>query len=120
LLRAARDARTDEGGLIALAVAALRQDQPSWAIQVLRTYQSPDSASAAYRRALGTAYYHSGDYTAAEAQLRQSLILDNRSALSYFLLGCILSRQQRQAEAETHLRQAALLDSRFGLAAVLQ
>jgi Flp pilus assembly protein TadD len=100
-------------------VAAMRQDQPAWAVQVLRTFQAADSASAGYRRALGTAYYHAGEYAAAEVQLRQALLLDNASALSYFLLGCTLSRQQRQAEAETHLRQARLLDSRFDRAARL-
>jgi Flp pilus assembly protein TadD len=119
LLSAAQRARGDEARLISLAVTALRHDQSAWAIQVLRTFQSPETASAAYRRALATAYYHAGEYAAAETQLRQALLLDKRSALSYFLLGCTLSRQQRQSEAETHLRQAALLDPRYDRAPLL-
>jgi Flp pilus assembly protein TadD len=96
-----------------LAVTALRHNEPSWAIEVLQSLSTDQPLSAPYCRTWGTACYVAGDYAAAEQQLRQSLVLDNTSALSYFLLGCTLSRQGRRAEAEPLLQEARRLDPRY-------
>jgi tetratricopeptide (TPR) repeat protein len=96
------------------AVLALRYNESQLAVDLLQTAPAPQSPSPALLRTRGVAHYRCGDYAAAEAALEQALVLDNRSALAYFLMGCTQSRLGQKSRADAAFEQAARLDARFG------
>ncbi len=59
------------------------------------------------------ARYRMGDFAGAEEAAKRAISLDNRHALSYFLVGAALDRQGQPAQAEVYFHQAARLDSRY-------
>ncbi|HZZ73473.1 MAG TPA: tetratricopeptide repeat protein [Pirellulales bacterium] len=101
------------------ALGALQHEQAAVAIDLAQTGLEvyPDCAS--LQRVLGTAYYRTGDYPAAELVLRQSLSLDKSNPATYFLLGSVLSKLGDQAGAEQCLRHAQALDPKYGAQAPL-
>jgi tetratricopeptide (TPR) repeat protein len=99
--------------LIDAATAALGRNQPRLAIDLLSPAAKQFATSAAVQRILGVAYYRSGDYPSSQVALRQALSLDKSSALSYFLMGCTLTKLGQLEAAETHFRQAQALDPRY-------
>jgi len=101
--------------LISAAVNALRHNQPELAIELVAPDGKPIARHATIYRILGTAYYRRGDYRAARTALDQALSLDKSSPLSYFLMGCTLSKLGQNESAETYLRQARTLDPRYGV-----
>ena len=98
---------------IAAAIAALRDNQPDLAIELLRSAERRFSGSARLYRILGVAYYRLGDLQSSQVALRQALSLDKSSALSYFLMGCTLSKLGQFESAKVHLRQARTINPRY-------
>jgi tetratricopeptide (TPR) repeat protein len=98
---------------IAAAMAALRHDRPDLAVELLGSAQPRFAGSAQLHRILGVAYYRLGDYHSSQVALRQALSLDKSSALSYFLMGCTLSKLGQLELAEAHLRQAQTINPRY-------
>ncbi|MBN1396020.1 MAG: tetratricopeptide repeat protein [Pirellulales bacterium] len=98
---------------ISAAVAALRANRPALAVELLApaAERFPDSASV--HRALGAAYYRSGDYKSSQVVLRKALSLDKSNPLSYLLLGCTLAKLGQTEAAESHLRQARAMDPKY-------
>jgi Flp pilus assembly protein TadD len=68
---------------------------------------------ASVHRALGLAYYRSGDYLNAHQSLRLAIDMDKSNALSYFLLGATLRKLGRTAEADAALAEAAARDAKY-------
>lgn len=126
---------------IAAATAALRENQPQLAIELLgpalpdsfsasgsrhgrRTRSTrrepgakgrcPTGAPQAYR-VLAVAYYRLGDYRSSQVALQKALSLDNASALSYLLMGCTLAKLGQFESAEAHFRQARAINPRYAL-----
>jgi len=99
--------------LISAATAALRQNQPDLAIELLQPAAKRFAGCAALERVLGAAYYRLGDYQSSQVALQQALSLDKSSALSYFLMGCTLLKLGQRESAEAHLQQAQALDPRY-------
>ncbi len=102
-----------ESAEIEVAVEALHRGQTALAIEILEPATRREIVTARVFRTLGTAYYRTGDYSAAQETLEQALSLDNTSALSYFLLGSTLHKLGKQREAAKYLQRAAQLDPRF-------
>jgi tetratricopeptide (TPR) repeat protein len=98
---------------LSAAVDCLRANQPRLAIELLVPAAGRFPRSAAIHRALGAAYYRSGDYQSSQVALRQSLSLDNSSALSYLLMGYTLAKLGQSEAADSHIRQARRLDARY-------
>ena len=98
---------------VAAGVVALKHGHPALAVELLQPVRPGETVSAAHHRTLATAWYRLGDYAAAEAELRQALLLDKSSALSYFLMGCTLSQRGQKEAAEANFQQARTLDPRF-------
>ena len=98
---------------IAAAIAALRDNRPDLAIELLRPAERRFSGSARLYRILGVAYYRLGDLQSSQVALRQALSLDKSSALSYFLMGCTLSKLGQSESAKVHLRQARAINPRY-------
>jgi len=95
------------------ALLALRHNQPDVAVALLGPAADAFPNSLPVRRILGTAHYRLGDYRSSQAALGQALSLDKSDALSYFLMGCTLTRLGESAAAEAHFRQAAALDPTY-------
>ncbi len=74
--------------------------------------RTPDEAAALYR-VLGTAHYRRGEYATAQTALAQALLLDKSDALTYFLMGSTLAKQNEHEAAAKYFAEAAKLDSRF-------
>jgi tetratricopeptide (TPR) repeat protein len=100
---------------ISAAVAALREDQPAVAVELLTVAAKQFPKSAAIHRTLGAAHYRQGDYRASQVALQQALSLDKSSPLTYLLMGCTLRRLGQIEAAESHLRQAQTMDPRYTL-----
>ncbi len=100
---------------VSAAVAALRANRPALAIELLAPAAKRFPKSAAVHRALGAAYYRSGDYKSSQVALRQALSLDNSNPLSYLLMGCTLAKLGQKEAAEKNLRQARALDPRLNV-----
>jgi Tfp pilus assembly protein PilF len=101
--------------LIDAATAALRYNQPRLAVELLSPASRQPAASAVVHRMLGVAYYRLGDYASSQSSLRQALSLDKSSALSYFLMGCTLTKLGQPDGAEAHFHQAQALDPRYSV-----
>ena len=100
---------------ISAAVAALRQNHPEVAVELLDVAASRFPKSAAVYRVLGAACYRRTDYRAAQSALKQALLLDKGNPLSYFLMGCTLVKLGEQSAAEEFFRQARLLDPKYAV-----
>jgi tetratricopeptide (TPR) repeat protein len=100
---------------ISAAVAALRQNHPEVAVDLLEAATVLFPKSAAVYRALGTACYRRTDYRAAQSALKQALLLDKANPLSYFLLGCTLVKLGEQPAADECFRQAGRLDPKYAV-----
>jgi tetratricopeptide (TPR) repeat protein len=109
-----KHAEPDDAAItIQSATALLQSNQPAKARELLEAAKSRYSSSAPIYRTLGLACYRAGDYHAAYDALQTAVSLDNASGLSYFLMGCTLSKLGERQAAEVHFSQAAALDSRF-------
>jgi tetratricopeptide (TPR) repeat protein len=64
----------------------------------------------------GMKYYRASDFRAAEAEFRNAIRADSKSALAYNDLGATLNNQKRWDEAITILRKAIELDPAMDLA----
>jgi len=95
------------------AVDCLRANQPRLAVELLVPAAGRFPRSAAIHRALGAAYYRSGDYKSSQVALQQSLSLDKSSALSYLLMGYTLAKLGQSEAADSHIRQARQLDAKY-------
>jgi Tfp pilus assembly protein PilF len=95
---------------ISAAVTALEKDQPAMAASIARLGIAFHPASAGLHRALGAALYRKGSYPSSQVALQQSLSLDNSSALSYFLMGCVSDKLGDAEAAQAHFAHAAELD----------
>jgi tetratricopeptide (TPR) repeat protein len=100
---------------ISAAVAALRQNHPEAAVDLLEAAASRFPKSAAVYRTLGAACYRRTDYRAAQSALKQALLLDKANPLSYFLMGCTLVKLGQQPAANECFRQAGLLDPKYAV-----
>jgi tetratricopeptide (TPR) repeat protein len=106
----------DAASTIQIATSLLQSNQPAKARELLEAAKSRYSSSAPVYRSLGLACYRAGDYHAAYDALQTAVSLDNASGLSYFLMGCTLSKLGERQAAESHFSQAAALDPRFAQA----
>lgn len=111
--RAIADQPDDPQIPIAAAIAALRENHPEVAIDLLEPAARQFPRSAALQRILGTAYYRRGDCRSSQVALQQALSLDKSNALSYFLLGCTQVKLGETEAAERCFRQAQLLDPKY-------
>jgi tetratricopeptide (TPR) repeat protein len=111
--RALKAAPDDEAVRITAAVTALRHDELDLAAELAENGLEQFPESPGLYRVSGTARYRRGDLQAAKSSLQTALALDNRSGLSYFLLGSTLAKLGQAQAAEWHLSQARRLDPRF-------
>ena len=91
-------------------VAALEANQSETAASIARLGIAYHPACAALHRSLGAALYRMGKYASSQVALQQALSLDNSSALSYFLMGCVSEKLGDAEAAESHFRRATELD----------
>lgn len=96
--------------VISAAVVALQSNQPEVAIALVKPALDRFPKSAALYRILATAHYRRGDYAASQTALQQALSLDKSCPLSYFLMGCTLSKLGQSEAAAEHFRRAQQLD----------
>jgi len=97
----------------AAAMLALRANQPEMASRLASqaVERFPESVFLWQMGAL--ARYRMGDFAGAEEAARRAISLDNRHALSYFLVGAALDRQGQASQAVAYFHQAARLDSKY-------
>ncbi len=100
---------------LSAAVAALECNHPDVAIALVKPALLRFPKSAALHRVLGTAYYRQGDFADSQTALQQALSLDKSSALSYFLMGCTLTRLGQTEAAADQFRRAGQIDPRFAV-----
>lgn len=98
---------------ISATVTALRCGQSALAVELSQwgVCRFPDSA--ALHCALGHAHYRGGNLKAAQVSLQQALSLDNRSGLTYFLMGQTLEKLGQREAAHRHFAKARQLDPRW-------
>jgi tetratricopeptide (TPR) repeat protein len=106
----------DAAEAVTAAADLIQNNQAAQARHLLESAKVEFSSSAALYRTLGLACYRSADYQAAYDALQTALSLDNANALSYFLMGCTLSKLGERQAAEELLSRAAALDPRFARA----
>jgi tetratricopeptide (TPR) repeat protein len=107
------DAKTAENEAVALAIAALRHDDPSRSILLSQSALKLYPKSAALHRILGAAHFRLGDYEASRTALEQSLALDANQGVTYFLLGTTLAKLGDAEGSERHLAHARQMDARY-------
>jgi tetratricopeptide (TPR) repeat protein len=100
---------------ISAAVTALEHNHPEVAIELMQGARRHFTRSAQIPRILGVAHYRLGDYRSSQVALQQALSLDKSSALTYFLMGCTLTKLGQLEPAEAHFRQARTLDPRYAV-----
>jgi tetratricopeptide (TPR) repeat protein len=100
---------------ISAAVAALQCNEPDVAIALVTRAIRRFPQMAAFYRILATAHYRRGEYAASQTALAQALSLDKSSALSYFLMGCTLTKLGQTAAAAEHFRRAERIDPSFAV-----
>lgn len=98
---------------ISATVSALEANQPEAAASIARLGIAFHPSCAGLHRTLGAALYRSGSYSSSQVALQQALSLDNSSALSYFLMGCVSEKLGDIKAAEAHFAQATELDPTF-------
>lgn len=106
----------DVDGALRQAIQALKESQPAQAVLIVEQALETQSATGALFRVLGAAHYRLGDYASAQEALAESLSLDKAHPLTYFLMGCTLSKLGQPQAADDHFRQAHRLDARYKLA----
>lgn len=111
--QAIQAASDNEELAVTMAVTALRHEQPELAVQLATRALEQHPKSAALYRVIGTAQYQLEHFKAAQVALEQALSLDNSHALSYFLMGCTLSKLGQTEAADWHYGQAKQLDARY-------
>jgi tetratricopeptide (TPR) repeat protein len=93
-----------------LASAYTSSKRYSEALPILEMLAARHPSDALFPYSVGAVLYLSGDYSAAERELRKSLALDPKGVGALYYLGLTLRRQERTAEAEdvlhTLLRQS--------------
>jgi tetratricopeptide (TPR) repeat protein len=93
-----------------LASAYTSSKRYSEALRILDVLAVRHPADALFPYSVGAVLYLSGDYAAAERELRKSLTLDQRGVGALYYLGLTLRKQKRLTEAEdvlhTLLRQS--------------
>lgn len=95
---------------ISATVAALEANQPETAASIARLGIAFHPSCAGLHRTLGAALYRTGKYASSQVALQQALSLDNSSALSYFLMGCVSDKLGDAEAAQTHFARATELD----------
>ena len=95
---------------ISATVAALEANQPETAASIARLGIAFHPSCAGLHRTLGAALYRTGKYASSQVALQQALSLDNSSALSYFLMGCVSEKLGDAEAAQSHFARAAELD----------
>jgi tetratricopeptide (TPR) repeat protein len=95
---------------ISATVAALEANQPETAASIARLGIAFHPSCAGLHRTLGAALYRTGNYASSQVALQQALSLDNSSALSYFLMGCVSEKLGDAEAAESHFARATELD----------
>jgi Tfp pilus assembly protein PilF len=100
---------------IAAATYALKHNEPQMAAEILAPAAGSFPNSAAVSRCLGIAHLRSGDFSASQKDLEHALLLDKSSALSYFLMGCTLTKLGQLEAADVNFRQAEILDPRYAV-----
>ncbi len=95
---------------ISATVAALEANQPETAASIARLGIAFHPSCAGLHRTLGAALYRTGNYPSSQVALQQALSLDNSSALSYFLMGCVSEKLGDAEAAEAHFARATELD----------
>ena len=98
---------------ISSAVAALRQNLPGQAVELLQPYAVGECEHAQVFCTLGVAYYRLGDYQSSQVALQQALSLDNSSALTYLLMGYTLAKLGQCESAEDYFEQARTMDPTY-------
>ena len=91
----------------------LRHHHPHWTAGILRPAYERFPAYSPLCRVLATAEYRLGNYAAAVSVLQRAVQLDNTDALSYFLLGCALSKLGEHQAASLYWSEAARLSPQF-------
>ena len=71
------------------ALRLLQHNETAGAVRLLGHACRRFPRSVPLLRTLATAHYRQGDYESSQVALRQALSLDNRDALSYFLMGAV-------------------------------
>ena len=95
---------------ISIAVLILRHNRPELAREYLEPAVARFPNEPRLHRTLGLVLYRLGHYEASQVSIRQALSLDNTDALSYVLLGSVLSKLGDRAAAENYLLEAQRLD----------
>jgi predicted Zn-dependent protease len=103
----------DPAVTIATATTLLAHNQSEQARKLLEAAKPHHPTSARLYQSLGLACYRLGDYQASYDALQTALSLDKSQGLSYFLMGCTLSKLGEQQAAEAQFARAAALDPRF-------
>jgi len=103
----------DDASAVAAAILPLRHDEPELSLQLAQSALVRFPQSAALYRVQGTAQYRLERLPAARDALQRAIALDNRDALSYFLMGCTLSKLGQNDDARGYYRQAETLDARY-------
>ena len=111
--RAERAAAATDEMAVRIVVTALRHEEPEYSIQRAQRALLHYPESAGLYRSLGAAQYRLGRFAEARQALEHALVLDNSSGLTYFLMGCTLSKLGDTASASHHYRQAQQRDSRY-------
>lgn len=108
--RAMRFSGDDPQIPISIGVLILRYNRPELAQEYLEPAVTRFPNDHRLHRTLGLALYRQGQYEASQVSLGQALSLDNTDALSYVLLGSVLSKLGDRAAAENYLLEAQRLD----------
>jgi len=98
---------------LSAATAALRNNQPAQALELLTAAQKEFPNSAAVHRIVGVAHYRLGNYESSQVALQQALSLDNSAAVSYFLMGCTQVKLGQSESADANFRQARAIDPTY-------
>jgi predicted Zn-dependent protease len=98
---------------ISAATAALRNNEPARALELLATARRQSPNSAAVHRIFGVAHYRLGDYESSQVSLQQALSLDNSAAVTYFLLGCTQAKLGQLESADANFRKARAIDPTY-------
>lgn len=98
---------------LTLSIYLIRHGRVGDAHSILTNSVKRHPQNSSLVRALGALHLQQGDRRAAEVALRQALSLDKNDALSYFLLGHVLSGLGQHEEAAACVKQAHQLDGRY-------
>jgi Tfp pilus assembly protein PilF len=100
---------------VAAGMLAIKHNDPKLAVDLLTPAAERMPDSAAVLRTLGMAHLRTGDFSASQKDLERAISLDKSNALSYFLMGCNLTKLGQLEAADANFRQAETLDSRYAV-----